>query len=94
MVQNKKSCRESQNTCVIIIFHALFPKIVPFMRKCEQFCRAVRAVHDSMVHMFLLKLVCYTCGLTTLETRYSYFSYMHFFLICTVVVLYCFVVCV
>ena len=42
----------------------------------------------------LLKLVCYTCGLTTLETRYSYFSYMHFILICTVVVLYCFVVCV
>jgi hypothetical protein len=41
-----------------------------------------------------LKLVCYTCGLTTLETRYSCFSYIHFILICTVVVLYCFVVCV
>jgi len=38
----------------------------------------------------LLKLVCYTCGLTTLETRY----YMHFVLICTVVVSYCFVMCV
>jgi len=31
---------------------------------------------------------------TTLETRYCCFSYMHFVLICTVVVLYCFVVCV
>jgi len=30
-----------------------------------------------------------SCGLTTLETRY----YMHFVLICTLVVLYCFVVC-
>jgi len=35
-----------------------------------------------------------TYCITTLETRYSYFSYMHFILICTVVVLYCFVVCV
>ena len=42
----------------------------------------------------LLKMVCHTCGLTTLETRYCCFSYMHFVLICTVVVLYCFVVCV
>jgi hypothetical protein len=43
----------------------------------------------------LLKLVFYTCGLTTLETvRYSYFPCMHFVLICTVVVLYCFVMCV
>jgi len=48
----------------------------------------------------LLKMVCYTCGLTTLETRYCsfsplcYFSYVHFVLICTVVVLYCFVMCV
>ena len=42
----------------------------------------------------LLKLVCYTCGLTTLETGYCCFSYMYFVLICTVVVLYCFVVCV
>jgi hypothetical protein len=42
----------------------------------------------------LLKMVCYTCGLTTLETRYCCFSYMHFVLICTLVVLYCFVVCV
>ena len=42
----------------------------------------------------LLKSVCYTRGLTTLETRYSYFSCMHFVLICTVMVLYCFVVCV
>jgi len=48
----------------------------------------------------LLKIVCYTCGLTTLETRYCSFSplccfsYMHFVLICTVVVLYCFVICV
>jgi hypothetical protein len=43
----------------------------------------------------LLKMVCYTCGLTTLETvRYCCFSYMHFVLICTVVGLYCFVVCV
>ena len=42
----------------------------------------------------LLKMVCYTCGLTTLETTYCCFSYMHFVLICTVVVLYCFVVCV
>jgi hypothetical protein len=41
----------------------------------------------------LLKMVCYTCGLTTLETRYCCFSYMHFVLICTVVVSYCFVVC-
>jgi hypothetical protein len=41
----------------------------------------------------LLKLACYTCGLTPLETRYSCFSYMHFVLICTVMVLYCFVVC-
>jgi len=40
----------------------------------------------------LLKLECYTCGLTTLETRYCCFSYVHFVLICTVVVLYCFVV--
>jgi hypothetical protein len=50
----------------------------------------------------LLKMVCYTCGLTTLEIRYCSFSplccfyYMRFVLICTVVVLYCFVmdVCV
>jgi len=48
----------------------------------------------------LLKLVSYTCVLTTLETRYCSFSplccfsYMHFVLICTVVVLYCFAVCV
>jgi len=47
----------------------------------------------------LLKMVCYTCGLTTLKTRYCSFSplccfsYMHFVLICTVVVLYCFVMC-
>jgi hypothetical protein len=41
----------------------------------------------------LLKMVCYTCGLATLETRNCCFSYMHFVLICTVVVLYCFVVC-
>jgi hypothetical protein len=41
----------------------------------------------------LLKMVCYKCGLTTLETRYCSFSYLHFVLICTVVVLYCFVVC-
>jgi len=47
----------------------------------------------------LLKMVCYTCGLTTLETRYCSFSplccfsCMHFVLICTVVVSYCFVVC-
>jgi hypothetical protein len=49
----------------------------------------------------LVKMVCYTCGLKTLETRYCSFStlccffYMYFVLICTVVVLYCFVsVCV
>ena len=48
----------------------------------------------------MLKMVCYTCGLTTLETRYCSFSqlccfsYVHFVLICTVVVLYCFVMCV
>jgi hypothetical protein len=42
----------------------------------------------------LLKMVCYTCGLTILETRYCCFSYTHFVLICTVVVLYCFVLCV
>jgi len=48
----------------------------------------------------LLKMVCYTCGLTTLETSYcsfsplSCFSNVHFVLICTVVVLYCFVMCV
>jgi hypothetical protein len=48
----------------------------------------------------LLKMVCYTCGLTTLETRYCSFSplccfsYVYFVSICTVVVLYCFVVCV
>ena len=48
----------------------------------------------------LLKTVSYTCRLTTLETRYCSFSklrcfsYMHFVLICTVVVLYCFVMCV
>jgi len=40
-----------------------------------------------------LKMVCYTCGLITLETRYCCFPYMHFVLICTAVVLYCFVVC-
>jgi hypothetical protein len=45
-------------------------------------------------------MVCYTWGLTTLETRYCSFSplccfsYMHFILICTVVVLYCSVLCV
>jgi len=45
-------------------------------------------------------MVCYTCGLTTLETKYRSFyalccfSYVHFVFICTVVVLYCFVVCV
>ena len=48
----------------------------------------------------LLQMVYYTCGLTTLETRYCSFSplccfsYVHFVLICTVVVLYCFEVCV
>jgi hypothetical protein len=48
----------------------------------------------------LLKMMCYTCGLRTLETRYGSFSplccfsYVHFVLICTVVVLYCFVMCV
>jgi hypothetical protein len=42
----------------------------------------------------LLKMVCYTCGLTTLETGYCCFSNLNFVLICTVVVLYCFVVCV
>ena len=48
----------------------------------------------------LLKMVCYTCGLTTLEPRYCSFSplccfsCMHFVLICTVVDLYCFVICV
>ena len=48
----------------------------------------------------LLKMVCYTCGLTTLETRCCSFSplfcfsYVNFVLICTVVVLYCFVMCV
>jgi len=45
-------------------------------------------------------MVCYTCGLTTLETRYCSFSplccfsYRHFILICTVAVLYYFVMCV
>jgi hypothetical protein len=34
----------------------------------------------------LLKMVCYTCWLTTLETMYCCFSYMHFVLICTVVI--------
>jgi hypothetical protein len=48
----------------------------------------------------LIKLVCYTCGLTTLGTRYCSFSplcgfsYVHFVLIFTVLVLYCFVICV
>jgi len=49
----------------------------------------------------VLKMVCYTCGLTTLETKYCSFSplccifYVHFVLIFgTVVVLYCFVMCV
>jgi hypothetical protein len=48
----------------------------------------------------LLKMVCYVYGFTALESRYSSFtplccfSYMHFVLICTVVALYCFVVCV
>jgi hypothetical protein len=37
------------------------------------------------------KLACYTCELKTLKTRYFY---MHFVLICTVVVSYCFVVCI
>ena len=46
------------------------------------------------IGVLLLKLVCYTYELTTLETKYCCFSYMHFVLICTVVVLYCFVVCV
>jgi hypothetical protein len=46
----------------------------------------------------LLIMVCYTCGLTTLETMYCFssplccFFYMHFVLICTVVVLYCFLI--
>jgi hypothetical protein len=39
-------------------------------------------------HFINLKLV------TTFETRYCCFSYMHFVLMCTVMVLYCFVVCV
>jgi hypothetical protein len=48
----------------------------------------------------LLKMVCCTCGLTILETRYRSFSplccfsYVHFVLICTVVILYCLVLCV
>ena len=48
----------------------------------------------------LLIMVCYTCGLTTLETRYCSFSplccfsHVQFVLICTVVVLYYFVTCV
>jgi hypothetical protein len=42
----------------------------------------------------LVKMVCYTCGLTTLETGYCCFSYMQFVLIFAVVVLYCFVMCV
>ena len=33
-------------------------------------------------------------NIITLETRYCCISYMHFVLICTLVVLYCFVVCV
>jgi len=42
----------------------------------------------------LLKVVCYTCGLKILKKKILLFSYMHFVLICTVVVLCCFVVCV
>jgi hypothetical protein len=48
----------------------------------------------------LLNMVCYTCGLTTLVTWYCSFSplccfsYVHFVLNCTVVGLYCFVICV
>jgi hypothetical protein len=47
-----------------------------------------------------VKYISYTCGLTTLQTRYCSFSplccfsYMHFVLICTVVVSYCLVMCV
>jgi len=47
--------------------------------------------NDNIVRRMLF--ACWI-ALTTLETSYSCFSYMHFVLICTVVVLYCFVVCV
>jgi hypothetical protein len=56
-----------------------------------------REIRNSV---YWLIMVCYTCGLTTLETRYCSFSplccfsYVNFVLICTVVVLYCFVICV
>jgi hypothetical protein len=65
--------------------------------KCKRFVSMIVKWSEMKV---LLKMVCYTCGLTTLETRYCSFSllccflYRHFVLICTVVVLYCFVVCV
>ena len=54
----------------------------------------------SSLAPLLSKVVCYTRGLTKLETRYCSFSplccfsYVHFVLICTVVVLCCFVMCV
>jgi hypothetical protein len=52
------------------------------------------------INLELLNRFLCTCGLTTLETKFCSFSslccfsYTHFDLICTMVVLYCFVMCV
>jgi hypothetical protein len=51
------------------------------------------ALHVSPLIIRIANNCIYSIWLTALETRYSYFSYIHFVLICTVVVLCCFVVC-
>ena len=74
-----------------IHFYCSFAVVYIFIQNWlwEQFCYLSSNTVKWSEAKVLLKIVCYTCELTTLETRYCSFyrlccfSYVHFVLICT-----------